>query len=879
MPVLIDVGRAVLTLTVNDDCGANAPGGGGFQPDNDCAKGGGSPEARAKEAEGKPPGEGHGVTHAKHFRSMLDRVSKPDGGFTYQPLTDDEPDKGFALSIHPERSFAMDADKVTYKALEEYVLKNFDLLTNKDNFMGAWHDPASGKVFLDVSRVTDDEEEAHNLALEYDQIAYFDLARMSSVTVNPDATSGGVNNAKGPTYSSWGHNGREDREAVHEANGQTSRSNGSGRDTAQARRTREEAEEAQTVNSDCGANAPGGGGFQAGNDCAKGSRAAYLEKQIAKAKETEKGLKTKLLDAQDAYNQYTSGKEFDAYKDDPEFIKLRTEYNKASGKLLDHQEPIRKGEEELRILGLKGSVTDHKIEVSVAKGVDVHPETAQALVNNLVKKPWGTDESKWIASRYKYELTGQRDNIYQFKITNKEPFDALPEDALETVPEKPGHVYRGMSTEEWEASVERGHIESIGHYNLSQEGLTFYGSARTAEHYATGFAPYAFQSTPGRPGVIVEIPRSLVMDTNDDPRIPNSEYAHKGNIPLNSITSRYESIATGFREGTVEAVVDSYKGTVTEGSRSSPSVSYKIAKVGVTRLLNNRDCGANAPGGGGFQAGNDCAKLRGTVRGKDGKLKLDDGSDLPAHTPKNIPPAWTNVEIDEDPEADLLVKGRDSKGRQQSIYSKAHTERAAAKKFDRITKLDKMKGKIAKQIEKDLNSDDEETREAAHVARLIGETGIRPGSNKDTGAAKKAYGATTLEGRHVVTRGDKTYLKFTGKKGVDIKVEVFGDTAKDLRERAVSSKAKLFKANDRTLATYFDNVTEGRFTPKDFRTAKGTSIAKALVKAGTKPEGEKEYKKAVREVAKTVSDQLGNTPTVALQSYIDPRVFLAWRPE
>jgi DNA topoisomerase IB len=30
-------------------------------------------------------------------------------------------------------------------------------------------------------------------------------------------------------------------------------------------------------------------------------------------------------------------------------------------------------------------------------------------------------------------------------------------------------------------------------------------------------------------------------------------------------------------------------------------------------------------------------------------------------------------------------------------------------------------------------------------------------------------------------------------------------------------------------------------------------------------------------VAKTVSARLGNTPTIALQSYIDPTVFGAWK--
>jgi len=43
------------------------------------------------------------------------------------------------------------------------------------------------------------------------------------------------------------------------------------------------------------------------------------------------------------------------------------------------------------------------------------------------------------------------------------------------------------------------------------------------------------------------------------------------------------------------------------------------------------------------------------------------------------------------------------------------------------------------------------------------------------------------------------------------------------------------------------------------------------------PINEKEYKKKVKEVAKQVSAKLGNTPTVALQSYISPVVFAEWK--
>jgi len=44
----------------------------------------------------------------------------------------------------------------------------------------------------------------------------------------------------------------------------------------------------------------------------------------------------------------------------------------------------------------------------------------------------------------------------------------------------------------------------------------------------------------------------------------------------------------------------------------------------------------------------------------------------------------------------------------------------------------------------------------------------------------------------------------------------------------------------------------------------------------TPPKDQKSYKKKVKQVAKVVSDKLGNKPAEALKSYINPEVFWAW---
>jgi hypothetical protein len=95
------------------------------------------------------------------------------------------------VSAYPDRSKVFDsADALSEDDLLHYVVTNWDVLSLSDHYLGAWHDPKTGKVYLDVSVVKSDEAEAKALALAKDQIAYFDLVNMKSIDVNREAKSG-----------------------------------------------------------------------------------------------------------------------------------------------------------------------------------------------------------------------------------------------------------------------------------------------------------------------------------------------------------------------------------------------------------------------------------------------------------------------------------------------------------------------------------------------------------------------------------------------------------------------------------------------------------------------------------------------------------------
>jgi len=256
--------------------------------------------------------------------------------------------------------------------------------------------------------------------------------------------------------------------------------------------------------------------------------------------------------------------------------------------------------------------------------------------------------------------------------------------------------------------------------------------------------------------------------------------------------------------------------------------------------------------------------------------KTDDGWTTPQWFSGGIPPAWTDVRIAANPEAALLVTGYDAKGRKQSVYSTSHAARQAAAKFARISELLGKEAEIRQQI-----SAQTQQSEAAMAAKLILDTGIRPGSSRDTKAEKQAYGATTLMGQHIIEDGDGgVRLQFTGKKGVALDIPVRDPSVGRWllqRKADVGESGRLFVVSDGQLRKYVATLNGGGFKPKDFRTLRGTKLAADLVARGDMPTDIKGYKKQVREVAKQVAEALGNTPTIALQSYIDPTVFSKWR--
>lgn len=240
-----------------------------------------------------------------------------------------------------------------------------------------------------------------------------------------------------------------------------------------------------------------------------------------------------------------------------------------------------------------------------------------------------------------------------------------------------------------------------------------------------------------------------------------------------------------------------------------------------------------------------------------------------------IPPGWSDVEVNDAPDADLLAVGRDAKGRRVSVYSSEHHRRQAAIKFARVRKLRERLLGIDRRIKHDR---DGERSEEASALMLIRRAGLRPGSDRDTRADKAAFGASNLRARHVEIDGDTVRLRFGGKKGVDIALDLDDpDLAAMLRGRLRGKQPedRVFGTTDGKLRDYLGDVAPG-FKIKDFRTVVATTIAERAVSEMDAPTSRSAYRKQRAAVGDQVASALGNTRSMALNSYIDPAVFEAW---
>lgn len=254
-----------------------------------------------------------------------------------------------------------------------------------------------------------------------------------------------------------------------------------------------------------------------------------------------------------------------------------------------------------------------------------------------------------------------------------------------------------------------------------------------------------------------------------------------------------------------------------------------------------------------------------------------------------IPPAWTEVWIAPYPNGHIQATGIDAAGRRQYLYHPTWRQQKDRVKYDRAMALAETLPGARRGVTIDLRSDGYgKERALAAAFRMLDTGSLRVGSEQYANE-HGSFGLTTLLCSHAsVVGGDTVRLEFPAKSGQEWSSEIWDEDlasfVRSLKRRGGRARLLAWK-DDRgwhplSAAEVNEDVrrrTGGEFTAKDFRTLHGTAAA-AVSLARTGPKGsESARKRAISTAVKEASEVLGNTPSIARSSYIDPRILDKYR--
>ena len=257
-----------------------------------------------------------------------------------------------------------------------------------------------------------------------------------------------------------------------------------------------------------------------------------------------------------------------------------------------------------------------------------------------------------------------------------------------------------------------------------------------------------------------------------------------------------------------------------------------------------------------------------------------------------LPPAYRDAWFCTRPDGHILATGYDDAGRKQYRYHPDYRLMREAEKFDSCAHFGALLPRIRKQVERDIEGTSA-TRERvlAAVVRLLDMGYVRI-VNEIYKKTNNSFGASTLCDRHAKISGSTVELCFVGKGGKErtltLEDEALARAVEDARDVPGRHLFQYYDADGQRrpigsgdVNDYLRAAMGEQFSAKAFRTWHASVLAFGkIVDARKKP--------SISEVLDEVSERLGNTPTVARNSYIHPAVidilsrernFAQWRKE
>ncbi|MEU1586748.1 DNA topoisomerase IB [Micromonospora sp. NPDC005710] len=250
-----------------------------------------------------------------------------------------------------------------------------------------------------------------------------------------------------------------------------------------------------------------------------------------------------------------------------------------------------------------------------------------------------------------------------------------------------------------------------------------------------------------------------------------------------------------------------------------------------------------------------------------------------------IPPAWQNVWIAPHANGHIQAIGIDAAGRKQYIYHPRWREKQDEAKFDHMLEVARRLPTLRERVGRDLDGSGlGRDRVLATVARLLDMGMFRVGSDQYANGDDPTYGVSTLRPEHARSRRGCVVFVFPAKGGIEqvrrIEDPELCQVLVNLRRRRRQAE-RLFgywdgrewrDVRSDEVNGYLRDASGGEMTAKDFRTWHATVLAATELATAAPARSMTARRKAVVAVMREVAELLGNTPTVARASYVDPRV-------
>ncbi len=282
-------------------------------------------------------------------------------------------------------------------------------------------------------------------------------------------------------------------------------------------------------------------------------------------------------------------------------------------------------------------------------------------------------------------------------------------------------------------------------------------------------------------------------------------------------------------------------------------VFYPDSRPGITRRRHGRGFAYIAPDG----------------------TSIDDVTERERLAAMAVPPAYEKVWMTPKANGHLWATGFDARSRKQYRYHPDWTETRSQAKFDALADFGKALPEIRRIVARDLRKEPGDPAFALAAATLlIDETAIRVG-NDSYAAENGTYGATTLRRSNLRVGAGSLSLRWVGKGGRRVQRNIRSrrlmrvlQAARDLPGAElftwIGAEGEVRRVTSSHLNDYLAEAGGGEFTAKTFRTWAGSLAAFEAHLA--------EPASKLADLARAAAERLANTPTVARQSYIHPKV-------